>query len=140
MDGYWGLEVSEHPYYTDDVITAEEMSQTNGVPFYRKQSDEQVNETLRWVEGGFPGAFPKKFLGVLYPADFDSDGKLRTAREAWSIDDGIKRRNPPPPFATMEYWEGGSDDIQNSKGPQRDSKEPPRLNQYLLDLISDDEA
>ncbi|KAK2812762.1 hypothetical protein FQN50_001091 [Emmonsiellopsis sp. PD_5] len=76
------------------------MSQTNGIPFYRKQDDIQVTETLQWIED-FPVAFPEKLLSVIYPADFDSDGKIRSARESWNKDDGVKHLNAPP-FITMQ--------------------------------------
>ncbi|KAK2812354.1 hypothetical protein FQN50_001353 [Emmonsiellopsis sp. PD_5] len=62
MDGFWGLDLEDKPYFTGNLVPAEDMHQGNSVPFYRKQDDLQVQETHCCAEQ-VPVALPRKHFG-----------------------------------------------------------------------------
>lgn len=69
------------------VIPEENLSSANLPPFYRLLCDAQAMALSKW---GSKGNIAKELLGLYWPADFNTDGKLKRNRLSWSIGNQVR--------------------------------------------------
>ncbi|GBF65341.1 hypothetical protein TMEN_8058 [Trichophyton mentagrophytes] len=86
MDGISTLDFDYFPPF-QHVIPEENLSSANLPPFYRLLCDAQAMALSKW---GSKGNIAKELLGLYWPADFNTDGKLKRNRLSWSIGNQVR--------------------------------------------------
>ncbi|KAM5434666.1 hypothetical protein MferCBS31731_006612 [Microsporum ferrugineum] len=96
MDGISTLDFDYFPPF-QQVIEEHLLCSSNLPPYYRMLCDAQAMALSRW---GAKGNMAKELLGLYWPADFNTDGKLKRCRISWNI--GTQVRPAQPHYLTHQ--------------------------------------
>ncbi|KAF3480927.1 uncharacterized protein GIQ15_06274 [Arthroderma uncinatum] len=88
-----GVSSMDFDYFQPFQYTIEEnkLSSINLPPFYRLLSDAQVTALSKWAA---KGNMAKEALGLYWPADFNSDGKIKRNRISWNVGNQVRPAQP----------------------------------------------
>ncbi|KAK2829877.1 hypothetical protein FQN49_007168 [Arthroderma sp. PD_2] len=90
MDGISTLDFDYFPPF-QHTIEESKLSPSNLPPYYRLLCDAQATALSKW---GSKGNIARELLGLYWPADFNTDGKLKRSRISWNVGNQVRPSQP----------------------------------------------